>query len=110
MYRVYNSNQSVEVKQFLVPKDFRDHKMKLAHESIVGGHLGVRKTADRITSSFQWTRVMSDVTLGRPQQWLRWTHVHNGAQSKGNCGRTSGREPLVSEITVSAQTTPMGSY
>ena len=61
LYRMFNSSESGEVKQVIVPKDFRDHVMKLAHESIVGGHLGARKTADRITSSFHWPEVMSDV-------------------------------------------------
>ena len=35
--------------------------MKLAHEAIVSGHMGIRKTSDRSTSSFQWPDIISDV-------------------------------------------------
>ena len=36
--------------------------MSLAHESIVGGHLAAKKTIDRITTSFHWPGITSDVT------------------------------------------------
>lgn len=36
--------------------------MSLAHESIVGGHLGSKKTLDRISTSFHWPGIGSDVT------------------------------------------------
>ena len=35
--------------------------MKLAHEAIVGGHMGTRKMSDRITSSFLWPGIICDV-------------------------------------------------
>jgi hypothetical protein len=35
--------------------------MELAHETIVGGHLGTQKTLDRITSNFYWPGITSDV-------------------------------------------------
>ena len=36
--------------------------MSLAQESIVGGHLAAKKTKDRITTSFHWPGITSDVT------------------------------------------------
>ena len=36
--------------------------MALAHESIVGGHLGAKKTMDRITTSFHWPGIISTIT------------------------------------------------
>jgi len=65
LYRLFRPNaedSSRETKQVLVPLKYRKQVMTLAHESIVGGHLGARKTADRITSSFHWPGVISDVT------------------------------------------------
>ena len=35
--------------------------MSLAHEAIVGGHLGIKKTTDRITANFHWPGVDGDV-------------------------------------------------
>ena len=36
--------------------------MSLAHESIVGGHLGVHKTIDSVTSNFHWPGITNDIT------------------------------------------------
>ena len=35
--------------------------MEVAHDSIIGGHLGGKKTLDRITSNFHWPGVAGDV-------------------------------------------------
>ena len=35
--------------------------MEVAHDSILGGHLGGKKTLDRITSNFHWPGVAGDV-------------------------------------------------
>ena len=39
----------------------RKQIMKLPHEAIVGGHMGIRKMSDRITSSVHWPVIISDV-------------------------------------------------
>ena len=65
LYRKYSQprGDTAEVlKQEVVPVKFRDQIMRLAHESMVGGHLGVQKTLDRITSSFQWPGISANVT------------------------------------------------
>ena len=65
LYRIYQEPKGddvFEVKQVVVPRKFRNRVMSLAHESIVGGHLGVQKTFDRITSSFHWPGILADVT------------------------------------------------
>ena len=36
--------------------------MNVAHSSILGGHLGVKKTTDKITSNFYWPGIHSDIT------------------------------------------------
>ena len=50
------------MKQVVVPSEHRKRVMSLAHESIVGGHLAAKKTIDRITTSFHWPGITSDVT------------------------------------------------
>ena len=49
-------------KQILVPKSLRERVMGVAHESLFGGHLGVKKTEDRIPSNFFWPGLHEDVT------------------------------------------------
>ena len=75
-----------------VPKDFRDHVMKLAHESIVGGHLGARKTADRITSSFHLPGVIRDVT-----RFCRSCDICQRVAPKGKITRVPFGEMLLME-------------
>lgn len=36
--------------------------MKIAHDSILGGHLGTKKTRDQILSNFYWPGIQGDVT------------------------------------------------
>jgi hypothetical protein len=64
MYRVYKENQGdygKVVKQIVVPSKYRDRVISLAHESLMGGHLGSKKTLDRITSNFHWPGISNDV-------------------------------------------------
>ena len=35
-------------KQIMIPKTLRKKVMEIAHDSIFGGHLGIKKTKDRI--------------------------------------------------------------
>ena len=62
LYHIYQGRSNSVVKQIAVPEQYRIMVMKLAHESIVGGHLAAKKTVDRITSSFHWPGVVGDVT------------------------------------------------
>ena len=50
------------MKQLVVPKSLRIRVMELAHSSILGGHLGVAKTKDRILACFYWPGLRDDVT------------------------------------------------
>ncbi|XP_053378778.1 uncharacterized protein LOC128548205 [Mercenaria mercenaria] len=64
LYRVYLQTKGAydyETKQIVVPASKRKRVMELAHESIVGGHLSAKKTEDRITSSFYWPGISSEV-------------------------------------------------
>ena len=65
LYRVCDQpkgNSTVEVRQVVVPTKSRGKIMALAHESIVGGHLGAKKTMDKITTSFHWPGIISNIT------------------------------------------------
>ena len=67
--------------------------MKLAHESIVGGHFGAKKTVDRITSNFHWPGVVADVT-----RFCRYCDICQKTAPKGRtCKVPLGEMPLMEE-------------
>ena len=59
----FRDNEGAEerIKQIVVPQPLRTKIMALAHEAIVGGHLGTKKTFDRITANFYWPGIDGDV-------------------------------------------------
>ena len=46
----------------VLPSKLRDAVMEVAHDSILGGHLGTAKTQDRVLSNFYWPWIHDDVT------------------------------------------------
>lgn len=64
IYREFTS-PSVEggkrFSQVVVPSKFRERVMKLAHESLMGGHLAVKRTVHKVLSEFYWPGVHGDV-------------------------------------------------
>lgn len=47
--------------QLVVPEIYRQKVLKMSHDSIMSGHLRVKKTLDRLRDSFYWPGVQSDV-------------------------------------------------
>ena len=45
------------VHQIVVPKVYQSEILKLAHESPMGGHLGINKTYSKITKHFYWPQI-----------------------------------------------------
>ena len=65
LYRVYKHpyvNSAKPLKQVMVPVQLRSRIMELAHGSLMGGHMGIKKTADKIQSAFYWPGIQGDVT------------------------------------------------
>ena len=49
-------------EQILVPKTLRGKVMEVAHDSIFAGHVGTKKTKDRIQTNFYWPGMQGNVT------------------------------------------------
>ena len=65
LYRSYahpRVNGGVVVKQVVVPRLLCREVMELAHDSTLSGHLGSKKTADKVFSNFYWPGVRKDVS------------------------------------------------
>ena len=50
------------VHQIVVPENYRQEIMRLAHEIPMGGHLGINKTCDRIMRHFFWPGLRRSVS------------------------------------------------
>lgn len=46
----------------MVPMPLRRQLMEVAHESVMGGHMGVKKTTDKIQKAFYWPGIQGDVS------------------------------------------------
>ena len=56
LYRRFDGNT-----QLVVPKDLRESVLKMGHDMPLAGHLGVRRTRERIWQAFYWPGISSDV-------------------------------------------------
>ena len=50
------------LKQVMVPEKLRHPIMEVAHGSIMGGHMGIKKTTDNIQRAFYWPGIQGHVT------------------------------------------------
>ncbi|KAL8568228.1 hypothetical protein ACOMHN_027751 [Nucella lapillus] len=60
LYRQY-SGRDASYKQVVVPTKYRLDLLKVAHESMMGGHLGAKKTLERVWQQFFWPGICADV-------------------------------------------------
>ncbi|XP_076055262.1 uncharacterized protein LOC143033653 [Oratosquilla oratoria] len=73
--------------QIVLPLGFRNNVLRLAHDTPLAGHLGVRKTLFNITQHFHWPTVVKDVAqycktchtcqlVGKPNQKIVEAPLH----------------------------------
>ena len=64
LYREFQSPKVEKGKRFcqlVEPEVYRTDVMKLAHESLMAGHVATKRTVSRVLSEFYWPGVESDV-------------------------------------------------
>ena len=61
LYRVFISKYGEKLRQIVVPLKFRDKLLQIAHNVPLGGHLGNRKTRNRLLWNFFWPGIFIDV-------------------------------------------------
>ncbi|GFO40116.1 gypsy retrotransposon integrase-like protein 1 [Plakobranchus ocellatus] len=65
LFRYFQSpvaNHGDVSRQVVVPKELRMTVMKLAHESILSGHLAAKKTTERVLQDFHWPKIWDDIS------------------------------------------------
>ena len=60
LYRQFTKGNKVTL-QLVVPEGFRENVLRVAHETLLTEHLGIKKTLDRVVSEFFWPGVCGDV-------------------------------------------------
>ncbi len=55
-------NRGKRVRQVLVPAPLRHQIIDVAYGSIMRGHMGIKKTAEKIQAAFYWPGIQGDVT------------------------------------------------
>ena len=78
--------------QVMLPGELRLIVMVVAHDSILGGHLGTQKTIDRVLSSFFWPGVHADV-----MRYCQSCDICQQTVPKGKTGKApQGTMPIIS--------------
>ncbi|PIK53202.1 hypothetical protein BSL78_09912 [Apostichopus japonicus] len=94
LFRKFKSAKSrgdKEFRQVVMPKRFRNKVLSVGHEAPLSGHLGVKKTYDRITSNFYWPGIQNDVKM-----FCVSCDICQRTVSKGRISKVPlGRMPLI---------------
>ena len=61
MYRQFTKGNKLTL-QLVIPESFREKVLRLAHETLMSGHLGIKKTMDRVLTEFFWPGACGDVS------------------------------------------------
>ena len=59
--RVYKEKDKEPITQILVPDKLRHPLLKMAHECLLAGHGGRRRTTERLYTNFFWPKIHDDV-------------------------------------------------
>ena len=68
--------------QVVLPEKLRQGVLEVAHDSILGGHLGMQKTGDRVLSNFYWPGIHGDV-----ERYCQSCDICQRTMHKGRAGR-----------------------
>ena len=59
--RIWYEGKKPEKYQIIIPKDLRETVLQHCHDSIIGGHFGVRKTLEKVRQKYYWAGLYSYV-------------------------------------------------
>ena len=92
-YRQYSKagGNTKIIKQLVVPKQLRSDVLKIAHDGVMSGHFGIRKTTDKTLSQFYWPHVRRDV-----RNYCKSCDTCQKTIPKGRVGKLPpGKMPLI---------------
>ena len=90
LYRQFTKGNKVTL-QLVIPGVFREKVLRLAHETLLTEHLGIKKTLDRVVSEFFWPGVCGDVA-----RFCKSCDICQRAIQKGRVTKVPlGKMPLI---------------
>jgi IS30 family transposase len=93
LYRTFSpSSGEAYVKQVVVPEQQRQKVLLIAHDGLMSGHCGIRRTTERVLSNFYWPGVNSDV-----RRYCKSCDICQKTVQKGR----QGVAPLISMPVIS---------
>ncbi|XP_049511412.1 uncharacterized protein LOC125939922 [Dermacentor silvarum] len=91
LYRYYRPPSGKVTQQVVVPQRLRSQVLTLAHESLMSGHQGMKRTTDRVLESFYWPGVQEAV-----RRYVRSCDTCQRTYPKSKVGKAPlGRMPLI---------------
>ena len=86
MYRRFTKGNKLTL-QLVIPESFREKVSRLAHETLMSGHLGIKKTMDRVSTELFWPGVCGDVSRFRKSCDICQRTIQNGRVTKVPLGK-----------------------
>ena len=78
-------------RQLLVPVQYRDQVMEVAHDTTMSGHLGAKKTSGRVLANFYWPGILDEI-----KRYCASCDICQKTVSKGKVGKVPLDEmPLI---------------
>lgn len=91
LYRYYRLPSGKMIQQVVVPQRLRGQVLTLAHETLMSGHQGIKRTIDRVLQSFYWPGVQEAV-----RRYVRSCDTCQRTYPKSQVGKAPlGRMPLI---------------
>lgn len=79
--------------RLLIPKPLREKVMKVAHETLLTAHQGIKKTQDKVCTMFYWPGILADI-----KRFVKSCEVCQSAMGKQGVSKAPlGHLPLVEE-------------
>ena len=92
LYRKFSSpnvEQGKIFEQLIVPEQYRELVMQLAHESILTGHLSVTSSVHKVLSEYYWPGIYRDVKRFVQACEVCNSSLHQGKMDKSSLNRES---------------------
>lgn len=91
LYKVRRDVNGQESKHLALPTRLRPQVIRLAHEGIMSGHQGIRRTLDRVAQQFWWKGMDGDVT-----RFCRSCDICQRTIAKGRISKVPlGKVPII---------------
>ena len=90
MYRQFTKGKKL-LLQLVIPESYREKVLRLAHETLMSGHLGITKTMYKVLTEFFWPGVCGDVS-----RFCKSFDICQRTIQKGRINKVSlGKLPLI---------------